>query len=215
MPSDQAPTLRERLRLETHSLIADAAERLFGEYGFRDVTVDAVAREAGVSRQTVFNHFPVKEDLVFDRAGEFEELVVAGLRDRPAGVGVVDAFRAPHRAFWSRLHSLPDRLPDPQPRGGFFHLVAASPALQAYGRELNARTAQRIADAIAAPSGETRDDLRPRVIADALLSVYAATFDAIQRQIVAGEHPRCFLDAILDQADASLDLLNDGIRAFP
>ena len=109
----------------------------------------------------------------------------------------------------------PIRLPDPQPRGGFFHLVAASPALQAYGRELNARTARRIADAIAAPSGETRDDLRPRVVADALLAVYAATFDAIQRRIVAGEHPKRFLDAILDQADASLDLLKEGIRKFP
>lgn len=215
MRSEQTPTLRERLKHETHTLIADAAERLFGERGFRDVTVDAVAKEAGVSRQTVFNHFPVKEDLVFDRAGEFEELVLAGLRDRPAGVGVVDAFRTRHRAFWSQLHSLPDRLPDPQPRGGFFHLVAASPALQAYGRELNAHTARRLADAIAPPSGETRDDLRPRVVADALLAVYAATFDAIQRRIVAGEHPKRFLDAILDQADASLDLLKEGIRKFP
>lgn len=215
MASQQLPSLRERLKHETRTQIADAAERLFGQYGFREVTVDAVAREAGVSRQTVFNHFPAKEDLVFDRAGEFEAQVFAVIRDRAAEVGVVDAFRAGHRAFWSRLRLLPDPLPDPSPRGGFFHLVAASPALQAYARELNSRTAGRMAAAIAESAGASLDDLRPRVVADALLAVYAATFDAIQRHVVAGEHPRRVLDGVLDQADTSLDLLRDGISAYP
>lgn len=215
MDSQQIPSLRERLKHETRTQIADAAERLFGQHGFREVTVDAVAREAGVSRQTVFNHFPAKEDLVFDRAAEFDEQVLAAIRNRAAEVDAVDAFRAGHRAFWSRLRSLPDPLPDPSPRGGFFHLVAASPALQAYARELNSRTARRMAVAIAESAGASLDDLRPSVIADALLAVYAATFNSIQRHVVAGQHPRQFLDDVLHQADSSLDLLRDGISAYP
>lgn len=63
--------------------------------------------------------------------------------------------------------------------------------------------------------GGDRDDLRPRVIADSLLAVYAATFDTVQRRIVAGEHPGWFIDDVLDHADATLDLLRDGINAYP
>jgi hypothetical protein len=137
--------------------------------------------------------------------------MLAAVRDRPDDVSLVDVFRAQHRAFWSPMLSLPD----PRPLGRFFDLVAASPALQAYARELNVRTARRMADAIAQPHGQTADDLRPRVIADALLAVYAATFDAIQEHISAAEHPRRFLGAVLDRADEAFDLLERGTASYP
>jgi AcrR family transcriptional regulator len=208
--ADRQDTLRDRLKQETRLHIAATAERLFAEHGFRQVTIDAVAQEAGVSRQTVFNHFPVKEDLVFDRGRDLEEQMVAAVRDRSADDSIVDAFRAQHRAFWSRLYSRPD----PRPQGGFFSLVDASPPLQAYARELNARASRRLADTIAGSTRQSVEDLRPRVIADALLAVYAATFDAVQRHIVAGEAPNVFLDAVLQQADASFDLLDTGIGSY-
>lgn len=64
-------------------------------------------------------------------------------------------------------------------------------------------------------SGGTTDDMRPRVVADALLAVYAATFESIQRHIVAGEHPRKLLGSVLQQADASFRLLEHGIGRYP
>jgi AcrR family transcriptional regulator len=211
MSTEQTSPLRERIKRETRSSIAAAAARLFAQHGFREVTVDAVARQAGVSRQTVFNHFAVKEELVFDRAQGFSEHMVAAVRDRPAGTSLIEVIRAEHRAFWTPMHSLPD----PRPRGSFFDLVAANPSLQTYGRELNARAARRIADVIADSRCHTPDDLRPRVIADALLGVYAATFDAIQHHITAAEHPRLFLDGVLEQADHAFDLLQQGLGKYP
>lgn len=211
MSTGQPLSLRERIKRETRAAIAEAAARLFARHGFREVTVDAVAREAGVSRQTVFNHFAVKEELVFDRAQGFAAQMVTAVRDRPAGTSLIDVFRAEHRAFWVPMYSLPD----PRPRGGFFDLVAANPTLQTYGRELNAHTARQIAEVIAESHRQTPDDLRPRVIADALLGVYAATFDAIQQHITDGEHPRLFLHAVLEQADLAFDVLRQGLGTYP
>ena len=95
--------LRERKKRETREAIAQAAADLFAERGFGAVTVDEVAAAADVSRQTVFNYFPTKEQMLFDRDAEVEAALVAAVRDRGPGVSLVDAFRAHTHAFWIRL----------------------------------------------------------------------------------------------------------------
>ena len=47
--------------------------RLFLERGFDQVSVAEVARAADVSEATVFNYFPTKEDLVYERMDAFEQ----------------------------------------------------------------------------------------------------------------------------------------------
>jgi AcrR family transcriptional regulator len=44
--------------------ILAAADKLFYLHGIRAVGVDAVAEEAGVSKRTLYNHFPTKDDLI-------------------------------------------------------------------------------------------------------------------------------------------------------
>ncbi|MFK4087795.1 TetR/AcrR family transcriptional regulator [Kribbella sp. NPDC020789] len=60
---------RERKKQQTKAAISEVATRLFLERGFDAVTVAEVARAADVAVQTVFNHFPTKEDLFFDEEG--------------------------------------------------------------------------------------------------------------------------------------------------
>src|SRR5690349_13087587 len=60
---------RERKKQQTRQVISDVATRLFLERGFDAVTVAEVAKVADVAVQTVFNHFPTKEDLFFDETG--------------------------------------------------------------------------------------------------------------------------------------------------
>ena len=52
----QKPTMKERI-LET-------ADRLFYQRGIRAVGVDTIAAEIGISKRTLYNHFPSKQALV-------------------------------------------------------------------------------------------------------------------------------------------------------
>jgi AcrR family transcriptional regulator len=56
-------TLAEEQRLTTVNRITRAAGRLVSEQGLA-VTVEGIAEEAGVSRRTVFRHFPTRETLL-------------------------------------------------------------------------------------------------------------------------------------------------------
>jgi len=57
-------TGRGRPRDETKNIaIIEAASFLFMDSGFDGVSMDAVARQAGVSKQTVYSHFSSKEQL--------------------------------------------------------------------------------------------------------------------------------------------------------
>lgn len=55
---------------------------LFSERGFENVTVDEVAAAASVSKMTVFNYFPRKEDLFFDRGDETQQFLRGALEGR-------------------------------------------------------------------------------------------------------------------------------------
>lgn len=53
--------LRTRRREQTRGEIVRAAFELFGQEGYEQVSMDAIAAAAGVSRATLFNYFPQKE----------------------------------------------------------------------------------------------------------------------------------------------------------
>jgi AcrR family transcriptional regulator len=56
MPAVEKPTMSERI-LET-------ADRLFYLRGIRAVGVDTIAAEIGISKRTLYNHFPSKDELI-------------------------------------------------------------------------------------------------------------------------------------------------------
>ncbi len=159
--TDTAPAgRRERKKALTRSLISDAATHLFVERGFDGVTVKEIADAADVSPTTVFKHFPTKESLVFDEDAEQQARLVAAVRDRPAGQGVIDAVEA---------HLLAERLArgdDPRLQA-FVAMVERTPSLRAYERGMTERHAEALADAIIETSGTSR--LQARALARFLL----------------------------------------------
>lgn len=56
-------TVALSLEKSTRDLILDAMDGLMARYGFRKTTVDDVAREARVSRRTIYTYFASKEEL--------------------------------------------------------------------------------------------------------------------------------------------------------
>lgn len=63
--------IRERQANQTRTNILDATQRLFLERGYAKTTVEAIAQEAGVAKQTVYAVFRSKNGIVaelLDRA---------------------------------------------------------------------------------------------------------------------------------------------------
>ncbi len=65
--TSQQLTLTQRKRMD----ILAAAREEFLEAGFRETSMDRVAERANVSKRTVYNHFPSKEELFKAIAGQF------------------------------------------------------------------------------------------------------------------------------------------------
>ena len=137
------PRTGERGGPQTRARIAEVAARLFLERGFDTVTVAEVAREAGVSSVTVFNHFPRKEDLFLDRAVDAVELLRSAVRDRAPGVDVLASLRDATLRLVDARHPLSGVNDRSVP---FFRTVAASPALVARAREIAADLQRTLAE---------------------------------------------------------------------
>ena len=56
----------ERRKEQKKESIRRAAMELFQIYGFKKVSINDIAREAGVSQVTIYNHFGSKDELVHD-----------------------------------------------------------------------------------------------------------------------------------------------------
>ncbi|MBB5873425.1 AcrR family transcriptional regulator [Allocatelliglobosispora scoriae] len=76
-------TLRERKKEATRQALYEAVLRLALERGLDDVTVEAVADEANVSRRTFSNYFANKEDALLHGDRTRIDKLLDGLRERP------------------------------------------------------------------------------------------------------------------------------------
>lgn len=121
------PGLRERKRLELREHLSTTAVGLFVSRGFDEVSVAEVAEAAGVSKMTVFNHFPTKEGLVMERARA---------RDLPDLAGAVHGRAEGEAPFDAMLRVARQQFSDQAARGdddstaAFVRMVFRSTTLQ-------------------------------------------------------------------------------------
>jgi AcrR family transcriptional regulator len=85
---------RARKKAQTRAEVLQAAQRLFAERGFDAVTISDIASAADVAVQTVFNHFPGKEELFFAGRTPPVDGAADAVRSRPAGMTALAALRA-------------------------------------------------------------------------------------------------------------------------
>jgi AcrR family transcriptional regulator len=126
--------LRAWKKERTRRTISNAATGLFMRDGFEAVTVAQIAAAAEVSVKTVFNYFPSKEDLFFDRADDVIGALVDAVVERPPGTTIMQAL---HTLLADRLAPFDAdgwaRLKDPAGYDGFRRFLEteeASPALR-------------------------------------------------------------------------------------
>lgn len=202
------PGLRERKKQETRRRITDAAIELFAARGFEQVPVADIAAAADVSTATVFNYFPAKEDLIYDGMASFHESLLAAIRERAAGVGVVAAFRA--QVLQPRGVLADPGSPVLAGLARIARIVRDSPSLQARER-LEADRAVTALRALLAD--EIDDDLRCWTVASALVGITRGMTRQVQEAAAAGRVDARMAARLLAEAAAALDVIEAGLAA--
>jgi AcrR family transcriptional regulator len=199
--------LRERKKQRTRQAIRDAALRLFAQRGFDSVTVAEIAQAAEVAEKTVFNYFGTKEALFFDQDAPIEADLVTAIRQRTPGESAVAAVRrylAGHlqapAAIPEHYHGLP--------------VLAHSPALQAYLRELFARSEQTVAQVLAEETATDPDGIEPRVAAVALVGALRTLYERFLAAAPSDQDAKDAVAALPRDVQRAFDLLERGLGAY-
>ncbi|MFC9283032.1 TetR/AcrR family transcriptional regulator [Streptomyces collinus] len=158
---------RERKKRETRERLAHVATLMFIERGFENVTITEIAEAADVSKMTVSNYFPLKEDLVFDAHEGVVDSLARVVRERAVGESALHAL---HRVLVSSLdrpHVVNGRCTP-----GFAHLVHDSPRLRAREREMDEQREAALAAALADAAHTGPEDPVPHVSAAQLAGAH-------------------------------------------
>lgn len=195
------PGLRDIKKARTRQMISNVATRLFVERGFEQVSMDEIAREAAVSRKTVFNYFPRKEDLVFDREDEVRVLAADAL----AGRGALSPVRALHawvRGLIDERHPL--FLMSGRPVG-FWRTVADSPALTTRARELQVILGDDLAAMLARAVGRTPPDPDARLAAAFVMDTLVVGYGEALRAFREKRDPDVAFERVLARGFIGLE----------
>jgi AcrR family transcriptional regulator len=176
--------LRERKRELTRRAILEAAERLFEERGFDDVTVAEIADAANVSVKTLFVYFRSKEDLVFTDTWLLD-LCLGALRERDASESHGEAVA---RALTHALHR--DSQDGQSVREGIegFHRGYSSPSLRSRMLRMWEDYEDAVVDLLAEQAGSGRTPVM-RLQAIQLVGMMRTLTSPELRTLVSGLEP--------------------------
>ncbi|GLY69277.1 TetR/AcrR family transcriptional regulator [Amycolatopsis taiwanensis] len=191
--------LRELRKSQTRQAISDVATRLFIEHGFEEVTIAEVAAAAKVAKMTVTNHFPRKEDLVFDVRDEFVASLVGALNDDEP---VLECLR---RHYFEALARRDALIGFTEP--GFARMILTSPTLLARLRELHEERENALSEALS----RKYDPVVARAVAAQLTTAYRLLFQEVLRCIADGQPRSRVAKAVNGMAERVFDLLASGL----
>lgn len=157
---ETVPTLRDRKKAATSEALARAAMQLAQENGLENVTVEAIAEAANVSRRTFSNYFAHKEDALLYGYRASVERVLDGLRARPAHEGAWQAIRRSAADMYEEIATA-----DPQSVARL-RMIRKHPSLLAAQMAMHAELEADLATELAT---RTPDPLAARVMAAAFL----------------------------------------------
>lgn len=198
------PDRRTRKRLATREAISDVATRLFFERGFDQVTVDDIAAAADVGRMTVFNHFPRKEDMFFDRDEEIRAVLRKTLQQRDPAVPPTEALRLlAHRLVAE--HS--PYVESSKGSQGFIETIEGSETLKARVRAIRGEITDFLAQHLAACVGRDAADPAAQLAANLLLATWTVARIQAHRtfkQRRSSKAAQTVFLAIIDQGSAGV-----------
>ncbi|MFC0038319.1 TetR/AcrR family transcriptional regulator [Actinomadura rayongensis] len=182
------PGLRERKKAATRRALHEAAVRLTAEHGLDQVTVEAIADAAGVSRRTFSNYFENKEDALLYGHIEWRCRLSDRFAARPDGEPAWTALRTAAHEVFADFSLHPGLLRQIQ-------LAHCNPSLNQGQVARFAELELELAALIAARDGLPADGIRARVLAAAFLTAVR-----VGAQRWADEHPGRSLIALVNEA---------------
>ncbi|MFH9401922.1 TetR/AcrR family transcriptional regulator [Streptomyces sp. NPDC017638] len=206
-----AEGLRERKKRQTRQYISDVATGLFLERGFEAVTVAEIAEAANVSVNTVYNYFPAKEDLFFDRSAGMADRLARWVRGRDAGES---AARAVLRELRSEVEAVSPRVGLMPGYDRFMRVIHEAPALRSRLWSLQQEAHGILEAALREETGAAAEDPLPDLMAGQICWVQQAVFAAIGREMVAGRKPAEVSREVLVLLDDIEDLLSENVLNY-
>jgi AcrR family transcriptional regulator len=187
----------QELRTDTAARVLDAAFEAVATFGLSRLTMDDVARLAGVSRQTVYRYFDSKDALILALVAREEEALLEGVRaahrEAPSlreaiRRSVLFCLRA------AREHPLLDRLLASEPEVLLPYLTTRSGGL--------IERARRTLEALVAERDDVRPELAPRAADVAVRAIVSYTLTPSEEppERIAREVAR-ILTAALDRKE--------------
>ncbi|MBV6697637.1 TetR/AcrR family transcriptional regulator [Kitasatospora aureofaciens] len=205
--------LRERKKIQTGIKIWRTAIGLFAAKGFDQVSVAEIAAAAEISKMTVFNYFPTKEDLVMAPMEQHLGEPARVVRERAPGASAVTALREHYLAALAAFDPATG-LNDDQVVLDVVRLVHHTPALAmrataGFGREAQAQlTAELLAQ------DPAHDEFVARVAGAQLLATRLTLTTENQVRMLAGECAADALPEALDRARRAFDLVERGLGDY-
>jgi AcrR family transcriptional regulator len=196
-PTEVRPGLRERKKQKTRETIVNVALELFCEQGYEQTTIAEIADAADVSPRTIFAYFPSKEDILFCDVPQIYERWTRVLERRGEDVTALDALRD---IIAGSLDLGPVELLRKR-------IVACDETLKRSQRARMAPFEQMMVDAIAKDLGAGPGDIRPHIVAAALVAALSAIRDRDLTESFSSEQAKAALDDVIEFVRGGLEAL--------
>jgi AcrR family transcriptional regulator len=193
------PSVLARKRDAVRDGLARVAIDLFARHGFEAVTVEEIAKAAGISPRTFFRYFPSKEDIVLELGSRLQDRLLAVFAERPEHEGAVEAL---HRAYVA-TSTVPGEERERVLRIG--RVLTSSPTLRSASHGRPWVNGAPIVAQVAERMGAGPLDPRPRIIAAAMAAVATTEWHAWVDDEGTGDPA--------ERIDAALTALEEGLRA--
>ncbi|MCX5204168.1 TetR/AcrR family transcriptional regulator [Streptomyces sp. NBC_00237] len=181
-----AEGLRERKKRQTRQYISDVATGLFLEKGFDAVTIAEIAAASDVSVNTVYNYFPAKEDLFFDRSAGVVDLLARCVRGREKGES---AARAVLRELRIDVEAVSPRVGLMEGYDRFLEVVHGAHTLRSRLWSVQQESLENLEKALREDVGAEDGDDLPELVAGQIVWVHSTLMAWIGREMVKGRVP--------------------------
>jgi AcrR family transcriptional regulator len=191
---------------------------LFSERGYDAVTIAEIAEAADVAKQTVVNHFPAKDDLLFAWHRPVEADLIDMIDQLPLGTSLPEFLKDELPRLFAHLSEVPEAPDGGDPRtavddrlAGIGTVIQNSPALQDALRRRGTRYQEDLAAILSGRVPAHLGAVAARAIAAFILTTVAAMIDEATRLRGAGQSPEQIAATLTDAVGRALDILHTGI----